>query len=282
MTQALSTPASAGTPLVRLLARLAAIDANLPLQHFSARVARFLDMPDSITLAGVHGRLRRSAHNQPSEVVEASTETAEALFRHTRATLIDGVRRSFENPGTGSGPIFPLRPGDTEEPRRSPGFASDQTTTGVPGFSPYLRFYLAHQREFEFRISALHAEVRQAVASVSPAHARLSMLDEALTALLQAPARKFLALVPGLLARRFLAVQAEGPDWFTTFAREMEEILLAELDVRLLPTRGLLEAVDEALSGAVQQPRRPVPVVSKTLAPRPTPFTAHSEVTDPP
>ena len=94
----------------------------------------------------------------------------------------------------------------------------------------------------------------------------MAALDETLRDSLSVHVRKNLAVIPQLLARRFDFLRQDmqgatgtgdqspedifrtwtGSDgWLARFFREMQGLLLAELEFRLLPVMGLVEAVDE-------------------------------------
>lgn len=102
--------------------------------------------------------------------------------------------------------------------------------------------------------------------------ARLAALDEALRDTLSVAIRRRLAVIPQLLGQRFDALLREqgerrndaGPadhaelptaetweqwrqpgGWLGRFLQDMQGLLLAELELRLLPVLGLIEAVDE-------------------------------------
>jgi hypothetical protein len=59
--------------------------------------------------------------------------------------------------------------------------------------------------------------------------------------------RALLAQVPGLLAQRYERLQAEDAEHLTPrFQRELQQLLEAELDFRLHPVEGLLDALRQA------------------------------------
>jgi hypothetical protein len=122
----------------------------------------------------------------------------------------------------------------------------------APEFALYLQRCLDLQRRMELAIGAFHDHARQVLARTSPELARLAMLDVLLGQLLGGRERQGLASVPGALRRRFEQWQrgaagegtgpadAEGPG--AGFAREFEQVMLAELDTRLRLVSGLVEA----------------------------------------
>ncbi len=133
-------------------------------------------------------------------------------------------------------------------------------------FVPYRRYYLAHQRDMAAAAEQLRARARAALASASAGKQPLAALDAAFEQILADRERDLLATVPVLLERRFEALRdhhrrnhaasqaADSPagddparwlepgGWLAVFRHELREVLLAELDFRLLPVSGLADA----------------------------------------
>jgi hypothetical protein len=128
-------------------------------------------------------------------------------------------------------------------------------------YAPYRRFYEAHQRDMELSIQPLRFNLRAALAKTSPALKKLAELDAILTKILQDREKQFLAKVPALLRKHFEQLfrehQQKLPDtrqddnpahwmqkgaWLARFCNDMQMLLLAELELRLQPTMGLIEA----------------------------------------
>jgi len=114
---------------------------------------------------------------------------------------------------------------------------------------------------WHLRIDALRAHVRQAIAKVSPQLGQLAAFDAVMDQRLGGREQKLLSTAPVLLERRFehlrkthqlgldAAQQQDAPalrrqpgGWLDVFGKEMQEVLLAELEVRLQPVVGLIEA----------------------------------------
>jgi len=113
----------------------------------------------------------------------------------------------------------------------------------------------------ETSIHPLRAKARDVLSGASLKLAKLAVLDAALDQILLNHESKLLATVPALLKRRFEYVrkqhqlsraddrQADDPvtwmqpdGWLADFFKVLNGALLAELDVRLQPTLGLIEA----------------------------------------
>ena len=142
------------------------------------------------------------------------------------------------------------------------------TREKILDFDPYRRFYSAHQAEMSYRVQDMQGRVREAASCLSPELAQLAMLDKTFEKLLTHRAREFFAVVPKQLLRKrfdFLRQElrqehqvrktgveqdddpltwVEPSGWLDKFYREMRELLLAELEVRLQPVLGLIETLN--------------------------------------
>ena len=129
-------------------------------------------------------------------------------------------------------------------------------------YEPYRRFYSAQQGEMEVAIRPWRNKARQALAQAGGKLGQLAALDGALDKILGARERQLLATVPALLEKRFtllasvhrqrLAAAGQPGDparwgapggWLADFGKDLATVLLAELDLRLQPTVGLIEAL---------------------------------------
>jgi hypothetical protein len=107
----------------------------------------------------------------------------------------------------------------------------------------------------------LRVNVREALAKASPRLKKLADLDATLEKILRDRESKLLSKVPVLLKKRFEqlfkahqqtlvdAQQADNPagwteagGWLARFCNDMQMLLLAEMELRLQPTMGLIEA----------------------------------------
>lgn len=116
-----------------------------------------------------------------------------------------------------------------------PVFAADSAS-----FVPYRHQYVTHQRAMEARIAPLRAKVRALLSSHSPNLRRLAALDAVLEQALSARERQLLSTVPQWLERHFERARQvrQQPD-----GKEMQDVLLAELETRLQPVEGLTAAL---------------------------------------
>jgi hypothetical protein len=115
-------------------------------------------------------------------------------------------------------------------------------------YEPYRRHYLAQQREIELKLSPLRAHVRRVLGQTSPELSKLAALDAALDGILVERESKLLLKLPSLLEKRFKQLRKRHPnaaDWLPGFGQEMQTLLLAELDLRMQPVLGLIEACNQ-------------------------------------
>ena len=232
---------------MRFLAELLDADGHVSHQHFIERLGKSFDLGDSIKISAVHEQRFESAET------ESATRIAEIKdeFGRVRAAIVSSAVQSFQPDASGTRTRFPEA-------------HTGKTLEDIMAVEPYLAFYTAQQRNVDFRIRDLHALTRDAIADLSPQLAQLAALDTVLAGPLSVPARRSFARVPRLLGRRFATLQDEynrdSPEisnaepatardrWEHTlrqFRVEMQGLLLAEIETRLLPTLGLIKALDE-------------------------------------
>jgi hypothetical protein len=242
MTQLPLQASASASRLVRFLCEWVEGDVASSAPGFAERLGQLFDLPDSIKISSAHGKIS-SEHFEPSGLTREMV--TEEFFR-ARTSLIRSVLRSF---APGSGHIRNRFP--TVDITASEDDSTDP--------EPYLAFYTALQRDIDFRSRTLQAAVRESVAGFSPSLAQLCALDSALAEPLTANNRRLFAAVPKLLQKRFELLLAEyreaaplsenAPElWVKTInvlRNDMQGLLLAEIETRLLPALGLIEALDE-------------------------------------
>lgn len=121
------------------------------------------------------------------------------------------------------------------------------------GYAPFRHRHLELQRQMEPMASALRDHLRQTMRRLSPRLRELAELDAALEDVLAVRGQKLLATTVARLERRFRQLLPTGPGdpgaagppghWLHAFGEDWRNALLAELDLRLLPAAGLLDAV---------------------------------------
>lgn len=230
--------------LIRALSDLVSTDATPPRQSFADRLGQWLDFADAIALF--------SALNGSTDAAGGPATAEHPALRDEFARVRGALLDSINTDGV-------LTPGKARI--RLPAPAWHASTPGAADYLPYHRYYLAHQRDMGAAIAPLRASVRAGLAQRAPALRQLAALDGVLDQALAPRERSLLATVPQLLGRRFEQLhQAHRnalttPDdparwlqpgaWLHTFCQDMRVVLRAELELRLQPVAGLLEALNE-------------------------------------
>jgi hypothetical protein len=203
------TPLS-GSALIRLLAALGDADIPASKDSFSDGLCRWFDWTDAISLS--------SALDGPQAAVVESRAAANAAA-HAADRDCRRVRDAIAKLGASLDPT------------------SDD-------FAPHRQRYLGWQQAMDAGIAPLRRRVRASLSSASPALARLAAVDAVMDKVIGARERTLLSTVPAWLEQHFARVQGSQPDaWRDTFCQDMREVLLAELDLRMQPVEGLLEAL---------------------------------------
>lgn len=243
MTQAVPRTRFNSAGLVRLLAEFAVADVAEPKQDLATRLGEWVDLRDAMAL---YSALHAVAPEPASRAMPAAFLRAE--IARVRAALAAGIAADPAQAGSSALALPTPLPHDTPET------AAD--------FAPFHRYYLAHQRAMAASIAPLRAAVRTALGRQSAALRQLAALDATMEQALAAREASLLATVPVLLGKRFAhhldahqrardAAQADDPacwmqpgGWLARFCAEMQQVLLAEMELRLLPVAGLLAALD--------------------------------------
>lgn len=249
MMQAPSSATPDRSRLVQLLTQLSKAKVSTAEHNLAEQLGRLIDLSDSITLAEALAQLPKHAGEQT--VDEAQAVQADILS--SRKRMIGTITGSFAV-GISSSRI------------KAPSARATVTPEALQTFEPYHRFYAMHQAEMEANVQGLRARVRKAVSGFSTELHQLAELDKTLGDSLEAYNRKLLAVSPKLLEHRFeqLLQQHQANDktsnkpsieewlapngWLTQLYQDLHDLLLAELDVRLQPVIGLLEALNEQVN----------------------------------
>ncbi|WP_431823388.1 DUF3348 domain-containing protein [Burkholderia sp. F1] len=246
MVQAPQRTALSGPTLVRLLARLADADVPESRQTLADRLSQWLGWTDAISLS--------SALNGSPPVVAAGgarpaggdAERECARVRHALAQAMMVARPAGGSRRYGARPAPPA--------------------VETADYADFRQRYLTLQQEMETAIGNLRGRLRVALAASTPGMARLATLDAIMERVLGARERSLLATVPALLGAHFERLRAaeqqaladaqdpEPPDnpehpavtpgaWLDVFRKDMQSVLLAELEIRFQTVDGLLAAL---------------------------------------
>lgn len=249
MVQAPQRTAFSGPALIRLLARLTDVDVPESSQSLSDRLSQWLGWTDAIALSS-------ALSNNPPAVAAGAR-----AFGDAEESECARVRASLASAIVGDSVFAAAR-------RRGP--AEQALPQGAPvdaavDYAVFRQRYLAMQQSMETGVGNLRGRLRAMLAARTPAMARLAVVDAVMERALSERERSLLAAVPGLLAGHFERLRqaeqqtltdADAPAedaekatpatpgaWLDAFRKDMQSVLLAELEVRLQPVEGLLAAL---------------------------------------
>ena len=194
--------------LVRLLGNWFPVeDRGASRQDFAQRLGQWLNAFDAVRLDGALHAIKKFVPQPPTPPQAATVAVLDEVLRSVRVAL-------------------------------SQAFTIDEATDG---FEVYRQRYLDCQRQMELKIVPLRAQVRQVLAQSSSRLKQLAALDAMLEHVLEGSARRLMATVPTLLERRFEHLRSTQQTH--TFGQELQAALQAEMDTRLQPVMGMLEAL---------------------------------------
>ncbi|MFM0322559.1 DUF3348 domain-containing protein [Caballeronia glebae] len=221
--------AFSGPALVRLLAHFADLDVHEPAQSLADRLSQWLGWTDAIALStalatdppAVPGA-RSVPRDMEEECARVRASLADAFTREEAA-----MRRRHRAPAQPSPDDVPI------------------------DYAEFRQRYVSLQQAMESDIGALRTRLRSTLAARSPDMARLAVVDAVMEQALSARERNLLANVPALLGKHFERLKrahAAGETsarntWLDVFRKDLQSVLLAELDVRFQPIEGLLAAL---------------------------------------
>ena len=189
--------------------------ADVPRQDMAERLGEWLNVADAIAQHSLHQTLPSVTARRAA--IKTGAVEARAELERLRATL----SQSIATP-----PQPPVDASDTE-------------------FAPHHQRCLDQQRRMEMGVDALRGHLRQTLAATSPRLAQLAALDATLDQMLGGREQRLLAGLPALLKARFEQLRQAHPDtWPPLFEQDFQQALLAELDLRLQPVVGMIEAMN--------------------------------------
>lgn len=229
-----------GPTFIRLLARLTDVEVPPPPYSLPGRLSQWLDWNRAVALS-------RALDASPASPVAATSdlqaEAAEA------ARLRGALTRAIVDM-----PELAATCADIEEPRPAP-----------PDYALFHKRYLAHQQAIHTATGMLRGRLREQLATRSPALARLAEIDAVMELTLGPREHTLLAAVPTLLGEHFQRLRQAAPPaqeaapagqaapacnaWLDLFGHDMQQLLLAELDVRFHPIDALLAALPPPPTG---------------------------------
>jgi len=242
------------SPLVRFLTENAMLEAAQETEDVGQKLGDWLNFRQAIHLQSVLQATVSSADPLPAHIQRAVPINPAALANHVdkiRAQLAESITQGAP---AGSGLAL------IQMPAAEMGEPVDPKTA----FVPYLRFHAAHQRQMENSLRSLRASVRWQLIKRGGQLQQLAQLDAAFENILSEREAVLLGKVIKMLEKRFVQAlklhlkqqnapptgTATLPDepgqalaWLMPHRQALRTALLAELDTRLQPTLGLLEAL---------------------------------------
>lgn len=189
---------------------------------FAERLSLWLNAFDAIHLQAAHQAIRGIPSAAPVAATRTRGRTASAAedLRHARSVLARAIAQD------------PL---------------ADAADIAV--YTPWLRRHQELQRQMEQMVGALREHVRQVLGQASARLRKLAALDAAMEALVARREQALLPVAAAVLERRHAELRRAAGDgdsaWLRAFGEEWREVLLAELELRLEPVAGLVDALDK-------------------------------------
>ncbi|MEO7493591.1 MAG: DUF3348 family protein [Massilia sp.] len=244
MTRVLPRTNFHSSQLIRCLAELDLLQGAEPAGEFADELGQWMHFTDAIAMSSVHASGIAALPAQSQALRAAAGARLQADFERIRGFMVNSITKSCA-PAGNTAIKLPLPDAEAS-------------------YAPYRRFYEAHQRDMELSVEPLRVNLRAALAKASPSLRKLAELDIVMDKFLRPRESQLLARVPALLQTRFVAQyaahqeqlaasgQADNPahwmrpgGWLAGFCQIMQTLLLAEAELRLEPSAGLLEALNQ-------------------------------------
>ena len=237
-------------------------------QDFAEKLSLWVSVFDSVTLRAAHQSISAVADEKPSRLPPRGALPVDEQLHQVRTILARAINTLHFDETSDTAPGANRHSLNQPMPMPVPEDAVD--------FTPYRQRYMEQQRNMDLMIRPLRDNVRQTLSGASPELRQLAALDAVWEQMLAGREQTLLATVPSRLKRRFdslhklhqpavtsadlqskqhdgsqqpapkAALWRQPGGWLDLFGRELQEILLAELEVRLEPVTGLIEAFNNA------------------------------------
>lgn len=209
-------------PLARLLLQWGAAPA--PAVPVAARLGGWLGWADAIALSQVLAAPAAATSNAAAR--REALDWAAAALERVQADLLAGF--------------------DDALLARDAAEAAPENLPLADLLAPFRLHHTQQQRAMAARVASLRERLRPRLAEISSALARTAQLDAVLDRALAAQERPLFAGLPTLLAKRAESHHATDPrGWRARFWSDLQRALRAELDLRLQPVLGLIEALHD-------------------------------------
>jgi hypothetical protein len=241
-------PSFNSSRLVRSLAALGIADVADSSQTFAERLSGWIGWTDAPVLS--EALAAAPAHPTGTVTVE-SRRTIAAEVQRVRRELVQAIESEAALAA------LPAARGRLAGDARSATGATDGSAGGNVDPAHGRRRQAVLQQLMEERLRPLREQVRRALRAAGPPLEKLAVLDAAFEQALAARERTLLGGAAVLVQARFERGQepvprdgtAPSPLSDTAWRTAMRELLLAELDTRLQPIDGMVEALQQHTAG---------------------------------
>jgi len=235
--------------LLRFLSEKGLIDAAVSPGDVGQRLGDWLGFRHAIALQAFIGAVD-APHSVPAR---ATARVDAAVLRQRFAQVRAALEQSIVQ-GTAPAPgLARIHMPHTE---------LDQPIDPKTAFDPFRRYCVGHQRQMDSIIRSLRTQLRGMLDKGATPHKQLASLDAIFENVLQEREARLLANIPAQFEKRFnkalklhmkqllSAAESDEPaprtsPWLAPLHEDMRAALLAELDLRLQPVLGLIEALTQ-------------------------------------
>ncbi len=225
------------------------VDAAADTGDVGQRLGDWLGFRHAIALQGFIGTVDDPLAAPTPATARVDGEVLRARFAQVRAALEQSIALgSVPAPGL---PRIEMPAAELEQP-------IDPKTA----FDPFRRFCAGHQRQMDNIIRSLRTQLRGMLDKGATPHKQLAALDAIMDSILLEREARLLGHWPSDLEKRFAkalrqhlkqlvdAAEQDEPaprssPWLAPLCEDMRATLLAELDLRLQPVLGLIEALTQ-------------------------------------
>lgn len=233
--------------LLHFLSEKGMVNAAVEPGEVGQRLADWLDFRQAIALQAFIGSVDDPQGPPARATARVDATVLRARFTQVRAALEQSIAQ-----GTAPAPGLPridMPPPELEQP-------IDPKTA----FDPFRRFCIGHQRQMDSIIRSLRAQLRGMLDKGTAPHKQLASLDAIFENVLLEREARLLGNIASSYEKRFAkalkqhmkqlveAAQTDEPAprtdrWLKPMCEDMRSALLAELDLRLQPVLGLIDAL---------------------------------------
>ncbi|TXI62075.1 MAG: DUF3348 family protein [Limnohabitans sp.] len=249
MTRVLPRARLHSSELLRFLASQGMVDATADMGDVGQRLGDWLNFRQAIALQGFIGTVDDPDAPQAAPSARVDADVLRRRFSEVRLALEQSIVK-------GSVPALGL------VRIEMPAAELDHPIDPKTAFDPLRRFAAGHQRQMDTIIRSLRMQLRGMLDKGTTQDRQLSTLDAIFENVLSTREARLLGKIPAEFEKRFAkllkqhmkqllqAAEADEPapltePWLAPLCTDLRAALLAELDLRLQPILGLIEAITQ-------------------------------------